>query len=91
MYIILKQKKGSQNIYIILNKNKDEPTGKCKWNEIYIIDEKSWEYIFQAPFMITKCTKLRWLQTTINHRILTTNKLLFPTELDRQPQMFFLW
>ena len=59
MYIILQQKKGSQTIYTILNQNKDEPTGKYKWNEIDTTDEKFWEYIFQAPFMITKCTKLR--------------------------------
>ena len=30
MYIIFKQKEGSQNIYTILNQNKDEPTGKHK-------------------------------------------------------------
>ena len=89
MYIILKHKKGSQNIYTILNQNKDEPTGKCKWNEIYTIDEKSWEYIFQAPFMITKCTKLRWFQTTINHRLLKTNKLLFQMNLIDSPKCSF--
>ena len=89
MYIILKHKKGSQNIYTILKQNKDEPTGKCKWNEIYTIDEKSWEYIFQAPFMILKCTKLRWFQTTINHRILTTNKLLFQMNLTDSPKCSF--
>ena len=27
--------------------------------------------------MITKCINLRWFQTTINHRILTINKLFF--------------
>ena len=43
---ILKQKKGSQNIYIVLNKNNDAPSGKNRWNHIYNIDEKSWEYIF---------------------------------------------
>ena len=71
---ILKQRKGSQNIYKILNENNDEPTGKNKWNRLYHIDEKSWEYIFMAPFKITKCTKLRWFQTCINHKILATNK-----------------
>ena len=43
---ILKQKKGSQNIYIVLNINIDAPSGKNRWNHIYNIDEKSWEYIF---------------------------------------------
>lgn len=73
---LLKQKKGSQNIYNILNQNKDTPSGKTKWNQLYHIEEESWEYIFQAPFQITKCTKLRWFQTSINHRILVTNKFL---------------
>ena len=73
---ILKQKEGSQNIYKILNKNNDEPIRKIKWNRIYHIDEKSWEYIFMAPFKITKCTQLRWFQTCINHEILVTNKYL---------------
>ena len=46
---ILKQKKGSQNIYEILNKNNDEPTGKIKWNQIYNnIDENTWEYFLNA-------------------------------------------
>ena len=35
----LKRKKGSQNIFKILNKNNDEPTGKNKWNRLYHIDE----------------------------------------------------
>ena len=66
---LLKQNKGSQNIYNILN--------KIKWNQLYNINEESWEYIFQAPFQISKCTKLRWFQVTINHRILVTNKFLY--------------
>ena len=49
---ILKQKKGSQNIYKVLNKNDNEPTGKNKWNRLYHIDEKTWEYIFLAPFNV---------------------------------------
>ena len=56
--IILKQQKGSQNIYNILNQNNDEPTGKIKWNKIYNIDTKTWENVFDAPFKITQCTKL---------------------------------
>ena len=75
--LILKQKKGSQNIYKVLNKNDNEPTGKNKWNRLYHIDKKTWEYIFLAPFKIAKCTKLRWFQTCINHKILVTNKFLY--------------
>ena len=86
---LLKHKKGSQNIYTVLNQNKDEPTGKIKWNQKYNIEEKSWQHIFQAPFEIAKCTKLRWFQTTINHRIYTTNKLLFQMNLITSPNCSF--
>ena len=79
---ILKQKKGSQNIYIVLNKNNDAPSGKNRWNHLYNIDEKSWEYIFLAPFKLTKCKKLRWFQTCINHKILVTNKSKLSDEND---------
>lgn len=89
MLTILKQKKGSQNIIDILNQYVDEPIVKHKWNQIYVMDEKSSEYIFQAPFMNTKCTKLRWFQTTINHRILTTNKFLFQRKLIDSPKCSF--
>ena len=87
--IILKQQKGSQNIYNILNQNNDEPTGKIKWNKIYIIDTKTWENVFDAPFKITKCTKLRWFQTTINHKIIVTNKFLFKIFLINNPNCSF--
>ena len=86
---ILKQKKGSQNIYKILNENNDELTGKNKWNRLYHIDEKSWEYIFMAPFKITKCTKLRWFQTCINHKILATNRFLYQIKTIDSPNCSF--
>ena len=87
---IFKQKKGSQKIYTILNKINDEPTGKIKWNQIYNnIDENTWEHIFQAPFKITKCTKLRWFQTTINHKIMVTDKFLFKINLINSPNCSF--
>ena len=87
--IILKQQKGSQNIYNVLNQNNDEPTGKIKWNELYNIDDKAWENIFDAPFRITKCTKLRWFQTTINHKIMVTNNFLFKINLINNPNCSF--
>ena len=57
--------------------NQQEKIKINKWNRLYHIGEKSWEYIFTAPFKITKCTKLRWFQTCINHKILVTHKFLY--------------
>ena len=89
VHTILKQKKGSQNIYEVLNQNTEEPTGKIKWNQLHHLDEKSWEHIFLAPFKLTKCTKLRWFQTCINHRILVTNKFLFQIKAIDSPKCSF--
>ena len=38
-----------------------------------------------APFKLTKCTKLRWFQTCINHKILVTNKLLYQMKIIDNP------
>ena len=89
VHTILKQKKGSQNIYEVLNQNTEEPTGKIKWNQLYHLDEKSWEHIFLAHFKLTKCTKLRWFQTCINHRILVTKKILFQIKAIDSPKCSF--
>lgn len=89
IHSIGQQKKGSQNIYDILNKNKETPTGKDRWNKIYNIDEKTWETIFLTPFQITKCTKLRWFQTSINHKILETNNFLHKIKLVDSPGCTF--
>ena len=87
--VIQKQKKGSQNIYLILNKNDDIPTGKIKWNQIYEIPDQSWVYIYKSPYQLTKCTKLRWFQTSINHRILPTNHLLNKMNISDDPKCTF--
>ena len=47
---ITKSKRGCQDIYKILNNNKDEPTSKLKWQQIYTIDEQTWDKIFNSPF-----------------------------------------
>ena len=87
--VIQKQKKGSQNIYLILNKKDDIPTGKIKWNQIYEIPDHSWGYIYKSPYQLTKCTKLRWFQTSINHRILPTNHLLNKMNISDDPKCTF--
>ena len=89
VHTILKQRKGSHNIYEVLNQNTEEPTGKIKWNQLYHLNENAWEHIFLAPFKLTKCTKLRWFQTCINHRILVTNKFLFQIKVIDSPKCSF--
>ena len=87
--VIQKQKKGSHNIYLNLNKSDDIPTGKIKWNKIYEISDQSWGYIYKSPYQLTKCTKLRWFQTSINNRILPTNHLLNKMNISDDPKCTF--
>ena len=73
---LLKQKKGSQAMYHILNQNKDIPTGKLTWNKAYNFTDEDWAKIYALPFETTKHSAVRWFQISINHKILVTNKIL---------------
>ena len=56
----------------------------------YTILMKSWEYIYPAPFKITKCTKLRWIQTCIKHKSLVTNKFRYQIKMIDSPNCCFV-
>jgi hypothetical protein len=79
--IITKTKKGCHDIYSILNNNNDEPTSKFKWQQIYIIDELTWDKIFNSPFNNNLSSQQQWFQTRINHRILPCKKYLHTLKL----------
>ena len=57
--------------------------------QIYEIPDHSWVYIYKSPYQITKCTKFRWFQTSINHRILPTNHLLNKMNISDDPKCTF--
>ena len=67
---IIKSKKGAKDMYCVLIKNCTFPSGAMKWNTIVEVSMQDWKQIFRLPFIITKNTKLQWLQYRINHRIL---------------------
>ena len=77
--IILKSKKGSQDIYQTLNKNL-EYSQKCRdrWtvelNKTFDLEE--WEHINAGNFRCTMDIRLRWFQYRIVNRIIATNKFL---------------
>ena len=73
---ILKHGKGSKDMYQILNKNNDIPTGKITWNKIYDIGESEWKAIYTFPHRVTSYPALKWFQISINNNVLVTNKLL---------------
>ena len=76
LQIYLKNRKGTKDMYNILNQSYDEATGKKTWNKTYQFEDESWKKIFLWPFSITKDTALQWYQTRINHHILATNQFL---------------
>ena len=76
--LLLRDKKGCQNIYGILTSNNHEPTSKLKW--LTTINTApgllKWNNIYHTPYICTKDTNLRWFQFKLTHRILATNVFL---------------
>ena len=79
---ILKYSKGSKDMYYLLNKTHEIPTGQNTWNKLYNIPENKWKNIHMFPFRTTKYPALQWFQISINHNILVTNKLLFNMKIN---------
>ena len=81
---ILKSKKGTKDMYLLLIRNNIVSNGQKKWEEILALglDETKWREIFKLPFIVTQNTKLQWLiQYRINQRILGTNKFLYKIKI----------
>ena len=79
--LVLKNRKGSKDMYNILNKTNDIPTEQATWNKIYNIANDQWKKIYKFPYSITSYPALQWFQISINHNILVTNKLLYQMKI----------
>jgi hypothetical protein len=86
---LLRHKKGSKDMYDILNKCTTTPTGQNKWCEILDQPDLDWKKVYNLPFKVTKNTKLQWLQYRINHHILVTNHFLSKAEIIDNPDCTF--
>ena len=86
---ILENIKGAQDIYRLLRKTKDTPTGKISWNKKCSLTDNEWNKIYIEPFKITKDTVIQWFQTRINHKILATNTFLSKIKLTNDPKCTF--
>ena len=89
LQIYLQSRKGTRDMYNILNKSVEEATGKKTWNKLYQFDEKSWRKIFIWPFLVTNDKTLQWFQLRINHHILATNKYLHKIKYIDNPTCTF--
>ena len=75
--LLLRDKKGCQQIYQILSQNIETPTAQNKWkNDLSLPDNFKWQKVYSVPYGITKDTQLRWFQYRLIHRILATNTFL---------------
>lgn len=73
---IMKQKKGSKNIYNLINEKIIILKSQRKWNEIFN-RELNWKSIYSIPAKSCNNTKLHWFQYRVLHRILATNDFLY--------------
>ena len=46
--VYLKNKKGAQDMYRLLRKTKDTPTGKISWNKKYSLTDNEWNKIYRT-------------------------------------------
>ena len=74
--IILKHRKGSQDMYRLLTYKTVLPKSQTKWNGVFQNIDLNWKNIYTVPKVCCKNTKLYWFQYRILHRILATNDLL---------------
>ena len=65
--VYMKNRKGIQDIYKILNDNTDTAAGKLTWNKTFNFSEIDWKNIYSWPFKITSNTSLQWFQTCVDH------------------------
>ena len=83
--LFFKSSKGCRDFYNVLNKNSDTPTSKSKWENIYNIENETWEEIYSSPFKLPVSTLLQWFQFRINHRLLSTRSYLFKLKITDNP------
>jgi hypothetical protein len=78
----MRNKKGSQDIYKILNCKKEVPNSQNKYAKLGLaFDAKEWGKYYKLPFTCLKDTTLRWFQYTVLHRIIVTNIFLYRLQI----------
>ena len=87
--IYIKSKKGTQDMYKLINECKESPNGRIAWDKRYTFNEMEWKHIFKEPYRLTRDTTMQWFQTRINHKILATNKFLCKINIINNPKCSF--
>ena len=68
--------KNNDIYWLYVNKKETEPAGVRKWNQVFHIENKTWEKIYKLPYIVTTETKLQSFQYRIINRIIPCNAWL---------------
>lgn len=77
LQIFFKSKKGSKDMYNVLNKYEFRPKAEQKWGTILNNQNINWLRLHSNSLKYCTYTKYKWFQYRINHMILATNASLF--------------
>ena len=75
--VLLKNERGSRDMYELINKKNIIPSSQVKWNTIFEPIHLNWSQLYNIPAKSCNNTKLHWFQYRLLHRILATNDFLF--------------
>lgn len=79
---VLKDEKGTKNIMKELLDEKDFNTMAVRWQKDYFTNI-DWQKAYDIVQKSLNCTRLKWLQIRILHRIITTNKSVSKYKLEQ--------
>ena len=81
--LILKHKKGSQDMYRLLVYKTVIPKSQIKWNQVFQNVDMNWKSIYTVSKICCRNTKLYWFQYRLLHRILATKYLLTKMNIEQ--------
>ena len=67
--IYIKSKKGTQDMYKLINECKEFPSGRIAWDKRYTFNDVEWKHIFKER-----------RQTLVHHRLIRPSEHSLPTE-----------
>ena len=81
--LILKHKKGSQDMYRLLVYKTIIPKSQFKWNQVFQNMDMNWKSVYTVTKICCRNTKLYWFQYRLLHRILATKYLLTKMNIEQ--------
>ena len=57
--IYIKSKKGTQDMYKLINECKESSNGRIAWDKRYTFNDMEWKHIFKEPYRLTRDTPMQ--------------------------------